>query len=160
MSRQSCRRNLIRLRLIRSYTMRELADVLGVHARTVQEWHKQGLMAIDEADRPLLFLGAVVKNFLGIRKRATQCKLKSDQCYCLRCRIGVKPDDSTVSVEVTSRRIGMASRQVIVKGICPVCQATVVRFASTKSIQNTPWGADLTREQLKIDMYSQLLPKH
>ncbi len=160
MSRQSCRRNLIRLRSIRSYTMRELAYVLAVHVRTVQGWHKRGLMSIDEADRPLLFLGAVVKDFLRLRRRAAQCKLKPSQCYCLRCRTGVEPQPSTASVEVTDRRVGAESRQVIVRGSCPVCKATVVRFATTKSIQRTVWRGGLASEQLEIDMYSERLPKH
>jgi len=160
MSRQSCRRNLNRLRTIRSYTMRELAAVLEVHVRTVQAWHKQGMPAIDEDDHPLLFLGEVARNFLISRRQAAQCKLKPSQCYCLRCRTGVQPDSSTVSVEVTDRRVGAESRQVIVRGSCPVCQATVVRFATTKSIQKTVWRGGLASEQLTIDMYSETLPKH
>ena len=140
MSRQNCRRNLCRLRSIRSYTTRELADVLGVHARTVQTWHKQGMAAIDEDDNRRLFLGADVRDFLVGRRQAARCKLESNQCYCLRCRTGVKPDVSTISVEVTDRRVGAVSRQVIVRGICPSCEATVVRFATTKSIQGTVWG--------------------
>ncbi len=160
MSRQSCRRNLIRLRAIRSYTMRELADVLTVHVRTVQGWHKQGMAAIDEADRPLLFLGAVVKDFLRLRRREAQCKLETNQCYCLRCRTGVEPGSSTVSVEVTNRRVGTESKQVIVRGICPSCKATVVRFATTKSIQRTVSRGGLASEQLEIDMYSETPPKH
>ena len=146
MSRVSSRRNVNRLRLIRSYTMRETSEVLGVHVRTVQNWHKHGLGAIDEADRPLLFLGCDVRDFLVNRRKAAQC-------YCLKCRAGVVPRAKSVSVEVTDRKVGNESRQVILRGVCQSCGATVVRFETTESIQKTGWGAELTGEQLTIDGY-------
>ena len=160
MSRKSIRQNLVRLRAIRSYTMRELGELLDAHVRTVQGWHNDGMLPIDEQDRPLLFLGSEVRSYLGRKMNAAKCKLNPNQCYCLRCRVGVIPPDSSISIKVTDRRVGADSRQVIVRGFCPTCQATVIRFATTKSIQETKWAASLTSEQLKIDGYSISLPKH
>ena len=151
MSRQSCRRNLVRLRLHRSYTMRELAELLEVHIRTVQGWHKNGLMAIDDCDRPLLFIGQSVIEFLKGRRSSGRCMLQSDQCYCLRCRKGVSPIASTVSLELTKKRVGRSDRLIIIKGICPHCSGKVVRLATTKSVKKTIWGGDTITGGLTID---------
>lgn len=140
MSRRSCRQNLNRLRIHRSYTMRELGFVLGVHVRTVQSWHKQGMTPISESVRPFLFMGNTVQEFLQCRRKTNQCRLEDHQFYCLRCRAGVSPNKRSVTVEVTQKRVGRDAKQVIIKATCPICGGTVVRFASTKTIHITPWG--------------------
>lgn len=147
MSRQSYRRNVNRPRLHRSYTMRELADTLGVHVRTVQGWHSEGMPAIDEQDRPLLFLGGTVRTFLKKRLNKRRTTLGSDEIYCLRCASGVTPTAQTVSVEVTDRRLGRCSRQLIIRATCPKCGGTVVRFASLQSINETVWWTKLHRAE-------------
>lgn len=143
MSRQSYRRNVNRPRLHRSYTMRELAETLGVHVRTVQGWHSEGMPAIDEQDRPYLFIGRTVRSFLKNRLNKRRTALGPDEIYCLRCASGVTPTAQTVSVEVTDRRLGRCSRQVIIRATCPKCSGTVVRFASLKSINETVWWTKL-----------------
>ena len=143
MSRRSCRQNLIRLRLNRSYTMRELTDTLDVHVRTVQGWHKEGMPAIDEQDKPLLFLGKKVKSFLKDRQQKRRTTLGPDEVYCLRCAIGVIPCPETVSAEITGLRLGRCSKLVVVRAKCPRCCGTVVRFASLRSIGKTVWWTRL-----------------
>ncbi len=150
MSRLSCRQRLNRLRLHRTYTMAELSAVLGVHSRTVQNWHKGGLMPIHEQDRPMLFEGVVVRDYLKERQRSRRCRLKPNECYCLRCRVGVSPAYRTVEIEVTNRRVGKAALAVIVRAKCSVCSATVVRFASTKSIADTPWWPKLRQADKRL----------
>jgi hypothetical protein len=150
LSRQSIRRNIGRLRLHRSYTMRELANTLGAHVRTVQEWHKSGMPAIDEQGRPLLFLGEDAKSFLKTRRREARTKLGPDQIYCLKCACGVVPSTDTVSVEVTERRLGRCSKQVIVRAKCPSCNGTAVRLASLESIRKTVWGAKVHRADERL----------
>lgn len=147
MSRQSYRRNLNRLRLHRSYTMRELTETLGVHVRTLQGWHSEGMPAIDEQDRPLLFLGRTVRSFLKNRLKKRRTTLGPDEIYCLRCASGVVPIAQTVSVEVTDRRLGHHSKLLVIRATCPKCSGTVVRFASLQSINETVWWTKLRRAE-------------
>ena len=150
MSRLSCRRRLNRLRLHRTYTMAELSSMLTVHVRTVQNWHKDGLAPIEEQERPMLFEGIEVRDYLKKRQRSRRCRLKPSECYCLRCRIGVSPSWKTVEIEVTNRRVGKAALAVIVRSKCSICGATVVRFASTESIVNTPWWPKLRQADKRL----------
>lgn len=150
MSRRSCRRNRMRLRLHRSYTMRELAEVLDVHVRTIQSWHKQGMSAIDEQTRPLLFLGNTTRSFLKTRLEKRRTALGPDEIYCLRCATGVIPRPDRVSIEVTDRRLGRHSKLVVVRGECPHCRGKVVRLASLRSICESVWWTKLQQADKRL----------
>jgi hypothetical protein len=150
MSRQSCRRNLNRLRLHRSYTTTELADVLKVHRRTVQEWRKVGMLPIDENERPLLFLGKTAREFLRARLVARKCKLRPNEIYCLHCGRGVAPEAASVEVEVTDRRISQAVQAVVIRGRCTICQAKIVRFSSTNAVYQTPFWMRMRRPDKRL----------
>lgn len=139
MSRRSCRRNLMRLRLHRSYTMRELAEILDVHVRTVQGWHKEGMSAIDEQTRPFLFLGETIRSFLKNRRQKRRTTLGPNEIYCLRCAKGVIPLPESASIDVTDRKLGHRSKLVIVRAECPYCCGAVVRLASLQSIRESDW---------------------
>jgi hypothetical protein len=39
----------------RVYTFKEIADALGVHVRTVQNWHMRGLKTADSSTRPFWY---------------------------------------------------------------------------------------------------------
>jgi len=155
MSRQSCRRNLVRIRDHRSYTTRELAETLKVHVRTVQIWHRNGLAAIDENDRPYLFLGKTAKQYLTKRRASSRCKLRANECYCLKCRQGVEPPESTISILRTSYKVGESANLIIIKGICPQCMKNVARIVSSESIKQTIWAGYVKTTSLNIKGYSE-----
>lgn len=134
MSRRSCRQNICRLRSHRSYTSGELAEVLGVHVQTVHNWRKQGLPPIDELERPLLFLGSVVRAFLKGRIAHQKTKLHRNQMFCLKCQLGVVPDLQTVAVELVGRWLGNGVQAIRIRGVCPECGTRVVQLSSMKAI--------------------------
>ena len=150
MSRQSCRRNVNRIRLRRSYTMAEVAKVLDVHIRTVQRWHGEGMLPIEKNDRPMLFEGAFVRAFVKNRLAARKCRLRRGEFYCLRCGTGVSAAIESVAVELTDRRIGKNARAIRVRGTCPKCHAVVVRLESTRSIFDTPWWPKLRQADQRL----------
>ncbi len=150
MSRKSCRQNLNRIRHHRSYTMKEIAAVLKAHVRTIQAWHKAGLRAIDENDRPLLFSGKDVIQFYRDRQNKLDKPLTSDEIYCLVCRKAVKPKCKSVQLELTNQKIGNDADQIIIKGICPECRRNITRFSSTNAIYNTVWWVKLPQADKTI----------
>lgn len=119
--------------------MRELAETLGVHVRTVQSWHKDGMSAVDEQDRPYLFMGQEAKIFLRNRQLKKRRKLSANEIFCLACSDGVTPDSRTVSLDLTDRRLGRKSKLVIIRAKCPQCGRSIIRFASQKSVSKTIW---------------------
>ncbi len=131
--------------------MREIAETLDVHIRTVQEWHKKGLAAIDEEIRPLLFMGNIIKDFLKNRRAKRKCRLGDNECLCLRCHKGVVPEKSTISVNELEKGIGKDTKQIMIKGICPNCGVKVSRLYSSNTIKNSIWAAYITIRESEIE---------
>ena len=124
--------NLVRLR--RSYTFAEIAEVFDVHRRTVQTWRRQGLKVIDDKSKPFLVMGADVRSFLREKQRRRKHSLKPSEFFCPRCGVPRKSLQDQFSIEITERRLGRY-RQAIIKGICEVCRCRLFRFSSDKKVQ-------------------------
>jgi hypothetical protein len=133
--------NLVRLR--RSYTFAEIAEVYAVHRRTVHAWRKQGLNVIDDKSKPFLIIGADVRSFLKERRRRRKHPLKPGEFFCPRCGIPRKSLQNRISVEITNKRLGRY-RQAIIRGICEVCRCRLFRFSSDRKVQ------ELTKTGLNI----------
>jgi hypothetical protein len=125
--------------------MSEIAKLFGIHVRTIQEWHKQGLTPIDPDHRPLLFMGYEVKRFLEERKRLRKVKLKSNEFYCPKCRAARISDSKYIHIIDTNRRIGKSDFSVYIKGICKICFCNLTRFS--------------TRSKAKISVFAAMLPQ-
>ena len=132
---------LIKARL--SYTMSEIARLYGIHVRTVQEWHKQGLNPIESSFRPRLFTGYEVRRFLEKRKQSRKIRLKDDEFYCPKCRAARISDPEDINIIDTKRRIGKADFSVYIKGICKICSCKLTRFS--------------TRSKVKLSVFAQML---
>lgn len=132
--KQAKKRLRIRLiRIRRSYTVAEVAAVLKVHRQTVRAWHKAGMNPIDETDRPLLFLGSEVRQFLTKRRNSRRRRLADDQFYCPRCREARRSHPSDIQIIDTNRLLGGGRKSMLIKGKCSICHATVCRFGSFPS---------------------------
>ena len=150
MSRRTWRHNVSRLRLHRSYTSRELAETLGVHTRTIQAWRKGGLTPITGSENQALYLGRQAIDFLKARMAARKSSLKPNQFFCLRCRAARPAKPDSVQVDVTNRRIGTTATQVLVSAVCVNCGAKMVRFATTKTITQTPWWPKMRQADKRL----------
>jgi hypothetical protein len=91
----SRRVNPCRIKLNRSFTARELADVLDVHKNTVRHWQREGLKALDSR-RPTLFHGRTVRDFLTKRNTARKRPCPPGTFYCFRCRAPKRPAEGMV----------------------------------------------------------------
>lgn len=73
------------VKIHRSYTIEEIASLLGVHRNTVREWYKRGLPMIDDR-RPILVSGRDLVAFLQARRAKSKRTCLPGQIYCVRCR--------------------------------------------------------------------------
>ena len=92
----TCTPNHRLLKIHRSYTVEEVASVLGVHRNSVRTWMRSGLDAIDQR-RPTLILGSVLASFLKARRQGRKRPCGSGELYCLRCRAPRPPVGNVVS---------------------------------------------------------------
>lgn len=68
-----------------SYTVGELAALLGVHKNTIRHWQSDGLAALGEG-RPILFHGGAIRAYLIKRRAKAKRPCRPGTIYCFRCR--------------------------------------------------------------------------
>ena len=85
MTRRNCRPDRRRVKVLRSYTIDEVARTLEVHRNTVRHWIKAGLPIIDDK-RPILMLGSDLADFLSRQRDARRQPCQAGQMFCLKCR--------------------------------------------------------------------------
>ena len=115
------------IKIHRCYTVGDLADRLGVHKNTVRNWQRNGLMPIDDC-RPVLFQGAVIRDFLKAQNFSRKVPCGPGQFYCFRCREPRSPAGEMVDFLPVTERSGN------LRAICESCGALMHRRASVNAI--------------------------
>jgi phage terminase Nu1 subunit (DNA packaging protein) len=123
------RYNLGRIKGQRIYDFSMIAKCLGIHQRTVQLWHRQGLRCVNEGSKPCLIHGTELKKFLGEKQASRQCKLKADELYCCKCNKATQAVGNSLKIIETGKRVGTALVQVIVQGKCIICGSNISRLS-------------------------------
>lgn len=135
----------------RSYTFKEIADLLGVHVRTVQSWHLDGLSPLEGSNNPYLVMGGEIKMYLKQKSLKNRVQLDENELYCMGCRKAVVP--TKVYKYVNGIKIGGNKLSVRLSGICPICAKKVNKFTSKDvsnidAKSNTEWALETPREDL------------
>lgn len=107
----------------RSYSVEEVAKLLGVHKNTVREWIRKGLPLIDQS-RPLLILGRDLAAFLDLRRRQNKRPCLPGQIYCVRCRQPQFPAGGMADYQALTPAAGN------LVGLCPACDGLIYRRVS------------------------------
>lgn len=97
------------------YSTGELAEALCVHRQTVIRWVKDKGLNADTEQKPWLFDGRDVKEFLGYRQARAKCKTALHHCYCLGCKQPREPDGKIADYSQLTPATGMLT------GLCPAC---------------------------------------
>jgi hypothetical protein len=99
----------------------EAALLYEVHKRTVRNWIIKGLPICDDK-RPLLILGADLRQFLKQLRQTNKRKCKPSELYCLKCREPRIPDQNTLQfIEETNTK-----GRVI--AACSVCNSWMNKY--------------------------------
>lgn len=134
MSSRRANPNVIKMH--RCYTVGELADRLGVHRNTVRNWQKGGLAPIDDC-RPLLFQGAVIRDFLKRQNASRKVPCGPGKFFCLRCREPRSPAGEMVDFLPITERSGN------LRAICESCGTLLHRRVSLSALAATMPGIDV-----------------
>jgi hypothetical protein len=118
-----------------SYSFAEISEKLNVNVRTVQSWHKQGLNVINEASKPYLVYGGVLRQFLIANRQKQKHPLKTDEFFCTKCQSPRKSHLENLTFEITIRKLGKTSKQAFIRGICEVCNHPLLLFSSDRKIE-------------------------
>jgi hypothetical protein len=99
----------------------EAALLYEVHKRTVRNWIIKGLPICDDK-RPLLILGADLRQFLKQQRQTNKRKCKPSELYCFKCREPRIPDQNTLQfIEETNTK-----GRVI--AACSVCNSWMNKY--------------------------------
>jgi len=115
------------VKIHRSYTVEEVARLLGKHKNTVRKWVKDGLATIDDK-RPMLILGPDLVKFIKNLRAKNKQSCKPGQLYCLRCRTPKFPLSNMAEYEPITEKFGN------LLAICPDCDAIMNQRVSLAKI--------------------------
>ena len=111
------------VKIHRSYTVEEIANLLSAHKNTVRGWVKAGLATSDDR-RPILILGRDLRAFLQARRVKNKQTCKPGEIYCVCCRAPKIPADGMVDYSPVTEKFGN------LKAICPDCDSIMNRRIS------------------------------
>ena len=119
-----------KIKLRKSYSITEIASLLGIDRKTCSRWIKNdGLKVIEENVSPILVMGADLEDFIRKKRAKNKISLKENESFCLKCRKGVIAKIGSEEIIKTGKRIGKENREQLRKiGICENCGTKINIF--------------------------------
>lgn len=118
-----------RIRIQRTYSVPEVAELLDVHVNTVRRWLKNGLDTID-GQSPTLIHGAELRRFLDARANGRKQKCGPHEMYCLTCHAPRSPTQGSVYIA------DLNEKTVRLVGICSTCGGQICRAGSAMRLHD------------------------
>lgn len=132
--RYDCRR----VKIHRSYSVAEVAKLLGVDKHTVGRWIASGLPLVVKT-RPFLIHGSDLRAFLtAIQPRKHPCS--AGEIYCLPCRAQKRPAGDMVDY------IPKTPAKGFLRGICPTCDRLIHRVANFATLASVCGDLSVTHQ--------------
>jgi len=125
------------VKIHRSYTVEEVARLLGKNKNTVRNWIKDGLATIDDK-RPMLILGPDLVEFIKKQRAKNKQSCKPGQLYCVRCRAPKFPAEDMADYEPDTEKLGNLT------AICPDCDSIINRRVSLARIWEVYGNLEIT----------------
>lgn len=119
--------NIHRISKRKTYTVKEIAVLLGVHVRTVQGWLSHGLKPVENSI-PYLIQGEELAQFLNEKQCERRNKLALDEFYCVKCRQARKSLSGSTHTSITQKLMGGGKTLIVIKALCEVCGGKINRF--------------------------------
>ena len=130
------------VKIHRKYSVEEIALVVGAHKRTVRNWLRGGLPAIDDR-RPLLVLGSALRTFLENRRSKGRTKCQPGELYCFRCHMPKIPALKMVDC------IRLTDKTVNLQGLCPDCGVLICRCVSLARLDDVRSDLEITMPRVQ-----------
>lgn len=121
------RASAVRVKAIRSYTVEEAAEAVGVTPQTVRSWIGQGLQALT-ARRPHLILGWALKEFVSHRRERRRQPLKLGEFFCFRCKA---PTTAGQSIATYHKKTATHGR---LEAFCVNCEGPCGRITAAETL--------------------------
>ena len=122
--------SLNRITARRSYSINEIASLLGVNRKTCGRWVKEkGLKVIEENTNPLLIMGADLIDFIKKKRGKRKIPIKENEFFCVKCHKAVRAKIGSERTIKTGKKIGKDNQEQFKKiGICENCDTQLNKF--------------------------------
>ncbi|MFZ2633984.1 MAG: helix-turn-helix domain-containing protein [Desulfosalsimonadaceae bacterium] len=128
------------VKIHRSYTAEEIANLFGIHKNTVRGWVKAGLATSDDK-RPMLILGHELTAFLQARRVKNKQICKPGKIYCVGCRAPKIPAADMAEYSPVTEKFGNLI------AICPDCNSIMNRRVSIAKLEQVRGKMDISFPQ-------------
>lgn len=128
------------VKIHRSYTVKEIANLFGIHKNTVRAWVKAGL-ALSDGKQPMLILGHDLAVFLQARRVKNKKTCKPGEIYCVRCRAPKFPAADMAEYSPVTEKFGN------LKAICPDCNSIMNRCVNLANLRQVRGEMDISFPQ-------------
>lgn len=115
------------VKIHRSYSVRELAALLGKHPNTIRNWQATGLETFRNG-REALAVGSEVRRFLEEKRNAAKRPCPPGSLFCFKCKKPRRPAFNEVEL---SHPLDCRS---VLTGICPVCTRLMKQTVSEERL--------------------------
>jgi hypothetical protein len=126
-----------RIKIHRSYTVEQLARVLGCHKNSIWLWLKKGLEPLNDGKRPLLIQGSEARRFLETKRRGRKRRCQVHELYCLRCR------EPRSAVRNRAHYSSSVAGPALLIAQCSVCGTRTFKRVSARSLSELERSFDL-----------------
>ena len=138
MSKRNPNHRLVKIH--RTYTVEDIANLFAVHKNTVRIWLKTGLTTIDDK-RPMLIHGKTLASFLLAKRAKHKQPCKPGEIYCVRCRAPKLPAGNMAEYQAITATVGN------LMAICPGCDSLMNRRISLAKLELFCRQMDITLPQ-------------
>ena len=128
--------NCRRVKIHRTYTIAELAALIGAHKHTISRWIAAGLPTTDST-RPLPYPGAMSFALSCGRANPSNSVASQARLYCFGCRAPKRPAGNMADYIPRTATRGLLS------GICPACGKMIYRATSLAKIEQIGGELDI-----------------
>ena len=125
------------IKIHRSYTVEEIAELFGLHKNTVRNWIKSGLPTIDK-NRPIMVLGIQLEAYLKNRRTRNKQTCKTGELYCFKCRTPKFPAENMADYTPVTKKFGNLT------AIYPDCTTIMNQRISNSKLEQVRSKIELT----------------
>lgn len=129
-----------RIKRLRTYSVGDIADTVGVHPHTVRLWLAAGLPATD-GQRPTLVRGEDLRTFLEGQRAIRKRPCPPATIYCVGCREPKRPAGDMAELIQISASAGN------LRAICPTCERFMHRRVNVANLSIVCPGIAVTVAQ-------------
>ncbi len=129
-----------KISLHKSYTIKELSDLLEMDEKTCFRWIGRGMVTVPGSQKPILIRGSDAKNFIRNKDARIAVKLERHEFYCLTCKAARRAKRGSLSISGNTKR-----------GLCSVCNGKL-----SKTIHPPKKDYKIPSTPIQMSIFSQV----